>query len=503
MAVTTTNLGVITAYGDAVAAGYTGTKAEWQALMASYATVGQQAVDAKNAAVAAKDTAVSKATEATTAASTATTKANEASASAQSIAQSAAQIQENTDSIDQLMSDLSVITGVERITSWQTNKTVVTNQSVGTVIDITPTTKNYTEVFIEDCSEGDAFTINGEPSSGTRLYCFVDSSNKILVNTWTQNATNLVLIAPANAAKLIVNRWITTVYGDCYKGTYLPTQLSDKADKLEYKGTLSNFSSADDGLYEVSPSTQNIPNTFKGYGYVTIETKGERKFATLFRDRSQPAVLYTGDHWNLPFTYTRYALIGDSITEVNSTASINWTKLLEADGATITNLGVGGTGFSRSTAGNTNNYITRISSIPSDTQYIGVSGSWNDMSSGKSVGTADDTGNTTIAGDMNAFFDALLEAFPSIPIICYTTNPWDVYRYGVAVSDSYINVLKEICHRKGIPFKSLYTETCIRPWIASNKSVYMTDGSHPNNMGHLVLYNHLKPFFLENTLLHL
>lgn len=107
MAVTTTNLGVITAYGDAVAAGYTGTKAEWQALMASYATVGQQAVDAKNDAVAAKNTAVSKATEATTAASTATTKANEASASAQSIAQSAAQIQENTDDIDQLKSDLT------------------------------------------------------------------------------------------------------------------------------------------------------------------------------------------------------------------------------------------------------------------------------------------------------------------------------------------------------------------------------------------------------------
>lgn len=107
MAVTTTNLGVITAYGDAVAAGYTGTKAEWQALMASYATVGQQAVDAKNAAVAAKDTAVSKATEATTAANTATTKASEASASAQSIAQSASQIQENADDIAQLKSDLT------------------------------------------------------------------------------------------------------------------------------------------------------------------------------------------------------------------------------------------------------------------------------------------------------------------------------------------------------------------------------------------------------------
>jgi glycerophosphoryl diester phosphodiesterase len=96
--------------------------------MASYATVAEEANDAKDDAVAAKntavakateattaaatantakDTATSKATEATTAASTATTKANEASASAQSIAESAAQIQENTDSIDQLMSEFT------------------------------------------------------------------------------------------------------------------------------------------------------------------------------------------------------------------------------------------------------------------------------------------------------------------------------------------------------------------------------------------------------------
>lgn len=48
MAVVTTNLGVITAYGDAVAAGYTGTKAEWQALMASYATVADEIEAIKN-----------------------------------------------------------------------------------------------------------------------------------------------------------------------------------------------------------------------------------------------------------------------------------------------------------------------------------------------------------------------------------------------------------------------------------------------------------------------
>lgn len=51
MAVVTTNLGVITAYGDAVAAGYTGTKADWQALMASYAeNVPQIATNAEDIA---------------------------------------------------------------------------------------------------------------------------------------------------------------------------------------------------------------------------------------------------------------------------------------------------------------------------------------------------------------------------------------------------------------------------------------------------------------------
>lgn len=85
MAVVTTNLGTVTAYGDAVAAGYTGTKEQWQALMADYATVGQQASQSAQ-------TASTAATTATTAAQTATTKAGEASASAEAAAESAAAI---------------------------------------------------------------------------------------------------------------------------------------------------------------------------------------------------------------------------------------------------------------------------------------------------------------------------------------------------------------------------------------------------------------------------
>lgn len=78
MAVVTTNLGVVTAYGDAVEGGYTGTKEQWQALMADYGTIGAQAqADAQTAS---------------TAAQTATTKASEASASATQAQQAAASV---------------------------------------------------------------------------------------------------------------------------------------------------------------------------------------------------------------------------------------------------------------------------------------------------------------------------------------------------------------------------------------------------------------------------
>ena len=157
MAVTTTNLGVITAYGDAVAAGYTGTKAEWQALMASYATVAEEANDAKDDAVAAKNTAVSKATEATTAATTATTKASEASASAQSIAESAAQIQENTDDIDQLKNTLSNI-----------------SEKSDNLFQFLNTTKIVNSVSITTDSDNNVTFSGTASSNGGRLTAFTD-----------------------------------------------------------------------------------------------------------------------------------------------------------------------------------------------------------------------------------------------------------------------------------------------------------------------------------------
>ena len=82
MAVQTYNLGIVTAYGDAKAGGYTGTLAEWQAIMANYAVVGQQAAQSAQ-------TASTKASEASTSAESAQT-AKTAAETAQQRAETAA-----------------------------------------------------------------------------------------------------------------------------------------------------------------------------------------------------------------------------------------------------------------------------------------------------------------------------------------------------------------------------------------------------------------------------
>lgn len=263
----------------------------------------------------------------------------------------------------------------------------------------------------------------------------------------------------------------------------------------KYRGTLSDFANAQDGIYAVSPSTLNVPSMNGGYGWieVTIYDNGY-KSATLYRD-SGSVVTYAYNTWYNTYHNTWY-LIGDSLTEINNTATRNWTKLFESEGATIVNLGISGTGFAKSN----DRYINRISQLPAGYCNIGVSASFNDMSAGIPIGDPTDTGTISVCGYINDFFDALMTHNPQATIICYAMPPWDVYHYGVSASDSYINNLEIICKTKGIAFdRSLYDQSDMRPWVSQYRSTFYTDGSHPNNYGHIKIWNHLQDFFSKNN----
>lgn len=211
-----------------------------------------------------------------------------------------------------------------------------------------------------------------------------------------------------------------------------------------------------------------------------------------------------------PLKDVKWCCFGDSLVEFNSTAENNWVKhMIAATSVINTNIGGSGTGFYRGAVDESHetgtNYITKLSIIPEDVELITVCGSFNDLMTSPwaslPVGTASDTGTATLAGYMNDFFAALIAAHPTVPIAVMMTSPWDVYKPGVVISDSYVNVLKEICQKNGIPFTDDCYRGCnLKPWVTENRVAYYThpnqtvDGVHPNSEGHVFIYQMLKPF---------
>ena len=206
----------------------------------------------------------------------------------------------------------------------------------------------------------------------------------------------------------------------------------------------------------------------------------------------------------------KITLIGDSITEHNYRALTNWPMwMTNWTNCEIQNLSVSGSGFIR-----TSPYINRIPSIQSTPDIIGIAMTWNDLSAsvGLPIGTPTDTGTSSIAGYVNDFFDALITAYPSTPIIAYIQSPWGDYRPSITIADEYVSVMTELLARKGIPFyKDIYYGSALKPWITANQNVYFkvdtpssahygeTDSTHPNSLGHKVIARYLYPEFVKNV----
>lgn len=402
--------------------------------------------------------------------------------------------------VSDLKSDLALV----ELTNWQNNKGITTLVNEGATVNLTPIDINYFECQVVDCVARDVFIINGESRYSQTLWAFVDSDSKLISRaSESAEGVDLFLIAPNNANKLIINRWVGIGKEPCYSFVNASNILKYCEERYEllcpYKGTLNDFNDAEQGVYTVSPTTLNIPNTFQGYGWLLVRIVGGNKFATLIRERGMP-LEFAYNEWSRIFKTRKFACIGDSWTEINATSSINWTKMLEADGANVVNLGIGGTGFAR--AGAENRYIDRIASIPSDVTDIVVCASLNDMSAGVPIGTPTDTGTGSVLGYVNDFFDSLLASFSGKIIHCITTGPWKVYHRGIERSDTYIDGVETICKAKGIPFVSCYDTTNLRPWIATNLEIFYYDDSHVNNVGQNVIYNTFRAFFMKNENVH-
>ena len=333
----------------------------------------------------------------------------------------------------------------------------------------------------------------------------------VFVTFYTMSSNGMLSIASAAYEKRL---WVRTTYG----WSELP-KTSDLSDYFKFQGVMpanTNIRTAAVGSYALYPTSQNpitgLPEDYDGtqYGHVIImHSSATAPYIILTQSDGKTWVTMAAGSWFRLFpTNTldsvKISVIGDSITEHNFRANKCWVDLMTDSGFNMQNLGASGTGFANPGVGEVNRYIDRISSIAGDTGLIGISSSFNDVALTIPVGNVSDTGTSSICGYINDFFDALITAFPTTPICCYTLNAWGDAHYGQNdKATDYVEKFDEICKLRGFPFLSLYTSSGMYPWIPANAEYYFTpptgtaDTVHPNDEGHKLLFRKLLPHFMS------
>ena len=190
------------------------------------------------------------------------------------------------------------------------------------------------------------------------------------------------------------------------------------------------------------------------------------------------------------WTDKKWVVVGDSLTEVNNTASVKYYNIIaNKTGIQVLNYGIGGTGYGNTGSGATN-FAQRVLTLGDvDCDLITIFGSFNDM--GLELGTADDTGTDTLGGWMNTTFDNLYATKPFVSVGVILPTPWwgrspDGSTEGRLKAVHYCDMLLEICRRRSIPVLDMFHNSNFHPNESNYREEFFAnaDGVHPNNAGH-------------------
>lgn len=211
--------------------------------------------------------------------------------------------------------------------------------------------------------------------------------------------------------------------------------------------------------------------------------------------------------------------IGDSITEVNFTASANWTRLITSwFGFDATNIATGGSGIVR---GGNNAWNTKIDSITGDYDLILIMGNMNDYSGNvfneSKLGQFGDKGLNTQYGAVNTFLKKVLDKWPLAKVGWITSTPrqylsGDPDNPDPVVSDGYLwsktgvfenadKAIMEVCHNYSVPVLDMFHESSLQAWnTAQRTEFFYNDGNsvHPNNKGHMIMAMKIADFIKRN-----
>ena len=263
-----------------------------------------------------------------------------------------------------------------------------------------------------------------------------------------------------------------------------------------------------------------ISGTYNDFSYVTIVAPVDAIFIEfntklLALDATENAILVEGDSidgvkevskifgMNIkpkPYAGKKWVAFGDSLTEKNHRATLNYHDYVSDDlGITVINMGVSGSGYKQKDDSNSAFY-QRVNNIPLDADVITIFGSFNDLSAGIPIGTPSDTGIETLGGSINTTLDNLNTRLPIVPVGIIAPTPWQSSKPWDETNNStqYVQLLKDICKHRGIPYLDLYYSSGLRPWEVDYRPLmYSRDdgnGTHPDENGHKLFYPQVREF---------
>ena len=200
----------------------------------------------------------------------------------------------------------------------------------------------------------------------------------------------------------------------------------------------------------------------------------------------------------------RIAFLGDSITEgvgVSSVEKTYWNLVAQRTGAGVYGYGIGGTRIAKNRLPGNNPYVdanwfgSRVEKMISAADIVVVFGGTNDFGHGDApMGTMKDRTNDTFYGAYHLLMQQLIHRYPYAQLVVMTPmhrcseedmpfNEAGIRRAGVL--KDYVEAIREVAEFYSVPVVDLFAESGIQPRMEIHKKMYMPDGLHPNDAGHV------------------
>lgn len=209
----------------------------------------------------------------------------------------------------------------------------------------------------------------------------------------------------------------------------------------------------------------------------------------------------------------KIAFLGDSITEGFGTSSVEnvyWNVLSRNSGAKCYGYGIGGTRIApqhSETAADTGfdrYFASRIDGMIPDADIVVVFGGTNDFGHGDApFGTQADRTEETFCGALHVLMQKLINRYPAATIIFVTplhrcgdddmtVNELNVRR--CADLKAYVDAIIDAAAFYGLPVLDLFRVSGLQPNFPVLRELFVPDGLHPNDRGHVRIADRLAGF---------